>query len=77
MDEAAAALGELRNGNVKLTQADADYIRQCEKSNSELARDFGVSWQTIDNVRKGRTWRNAMNDSIPTGIPILGLNHTS
>jgi hypothetical protein len=57
LDDAAASLGTMQAGNVKLNEDQARFIRSTDMPTSDLARLLNVSWQTVDNVRKGRTWR--------------------
>jgi hypothetical protein len=45
-----------RNGNAILNESAVAFIRQSELRSSELAAIFGVSVETIRNVRAGRTW---------------------
>lgn len=45
--------------NAKLTEAAVLAVREAVGvSTSQLARDYGVSIQTMDAVRKGRTWKH-------------------
>lgn len=48
----------LRNGktNAKLRPSSAKYVRSSNKRGVDLAKELGVSPQTICDVRKGRIW---------------------
>jgi len=41
-----------------LTEAQVLFIRKSERSNQQLANDFGVGKSTIGHIRKRRTWRH-------------------
>lgn len=44
----------------KLTDNDVKYVRKHpEISCADLAKKFNVSWSTINDIRKGRTWKNS------------------
>jgi hypothetical protein len=51
--------GEPRT-NHKLTITQVREIRKSNLSNSQLSRLYGVSRRTIDNVRRGITWKHVM-----------------
>lgn len=40
----------------KLTQERADLIRAAEGSHASIARYFGVSRQTVSNIKQGKSW---------------------
>jgi len=46
------------SGNAKLTEADIKYIRNSEKSSRELATELLVSYYTIWDIRKYRSWKH-------------------
>lgn len=48
-------LGE-KHGNSKLTEAQVRLIKHSSKSLSILAKKFGVSKTTINNIKRGRGW---------------------
>jgi len=50
------ALGA-HNGKSKLTAAQVEEIRFSPLSRAELARRFGVSWTSVDHVRRGKNWK--------------------
>jgi hypothetical protein len=55
-DHGTALLGP-RNHNAKLTEADVRMIRaQRNRTQTELAAEYGVSQLTISHVLKGKTW---------------------
>ena len=41
----------------KLNQSDVEYIRQSDKSQRKLAKEFGVCKTLIANIKHNRTWR--------------------
>ncbi len=45
-----------RHGNSKLTRDAVLAIRKSDLTQRQLARDFGVSFQTISSVVSGKTW---------------------
>ncbi len=45
------------NGNSKLTQSQADKIRSSTLPNRTLANQHGVTIETIEKIKKGKTWR--------------------
>ena len=47
-----------RNVNVRLTEEIVREIRASGESRAELARRFGVSKVSIDNVLNGKTWKH-------------------
>jgi len=47
--------GEAHPGH-KLTAEQVRYIRSCEKSQRQLAREMGVDRSTIGYIRKGKLW---------------------
>jgi hypothetical protein len=53
-----ANIGE-RNGRAKLTSDDVRVIRQTRASSYEIAKQFGVSRQTVCHIRSGLLWRHA------------------
>lgn len=50
-----SARGEA-HGSAKLAEADVRMIRDSSLRTSHLSRWLGVSWQTVDDARKGKTW---------------------
>lgn len=56
---------ELVPGNRKLSDDDVRAIRSSSETTSNLARQFGVSWTLIDNVRQ-RKARTAVHDLVGT-----------
>jgi len=46
------------NGRAKLTPSDVRLIRSSSKTNSELAREYGVSRTTLRYARTGQTWKH-------------------
>lgn len=58
-----SARGEKSN-TARLTDIDVQRIRNCEATTKQLACIFGVSYNTIANVRTYRTWRHVPNEEI-------------
>lgn len=50
-------IGE-RNRHAKLTAAQVIRIRQSDRSNADLARQFDVCHSTIYNIRAGKRWKH-------------------
>jgi len=44
------------NGNAKLTQQQVDKIRTSSLPNRTLANQHGVTIETIEKIKKGKTW---------------------
>lgn len=44
--------------NARLTVEDVLRIRNCDATNKQLARTFGVSYNTITNIRKFKSWKH-------------------
>lgn len=44
----------------KLTEDQVRYIRSCDKSNRTLGEEFGVSFNTIYEIRRGNLWRHLL-----------------
>jgi len=42
--------------NSKLTEVDVIHIKRSDQGYKSLARDYGVSWSTIRNIKKGFRW---------------------
>lgn len=53
------AMGE-RSGTAKLSHKAAVEILTCARSAKELAREFGISEQTVSGIRTGTRWRRAL-----------------
>lgn len=47
-----------RNGASKLTEADVRTIRKAQGFHREIAAKFGVSRETIGEIKRGVTWKN-------------------
>jgi hypothetical protein len=47
-----------KNGNAKLTTKQVKEIKRDRRSVNEIAQDYGVSWQTIGDIKKGLKWKN-------------------
>lgn len=58
MDLAASNLPRRRGGLTKLDAKAVAYIRSSDKRTCDLARELDVSWTAIDNVRKGKVWKD-------------------
>ena len=43
---------------VRLTEEQVLLIRASDETNTKLAKQYGVSWSTIDRVRKRQTWKH-------------------
>jgi len=43
---------------VRLTEEQVLLIRASEDTNTKLAKQYGVSWSTIDRVRRRQTWKH-------------------
>lgn len=56
----APTFGE-RNGAARLNAEAVAHIRSSTLSTRQLADYYGVSWPTVGNVRKGKTWTAAIN----------------
>lgn len=63
------ALGE-RNGNSKITAADALAIRKASGGHMEIAKSYGVSRPCVGSIKSRRTWRHLeeQNDSCPATV---------
>jgi hypothetical protein len=46
------------NGNSKLTEEIAKYIKYSEKNAAELARELNIPYGTVSNVKRKRTWNH-------------------
>jgi hypothetical protein len=46
--------------NAKLTEAIVRAIRLDQRGAGVIAKDLGVSWDAIDRIRKGKTWRHIL-----------------
>lgn len=55
---ASAATGT-KNGNAKLTEADARAIRTDARPLREIAAEYGVSETIVSGIRRGTKWRHA------------------
>ena len=47
-----------RNGNALLTEAQVLQILGSDAPRKQLARDFGVSKSTVDNIKRGAIWKH-------------------
>lgn len=45
------------SGTAKITKEQSIAIRNTSKSNRELATEYGVSYDIIYNIKRGKTWR--------------------
>jgi len=52
-----------RHGNTRLTQEQADYIRQNPDglTGKALAAQFGIAQSTVSYIRSGRSWKHSSN----------------
>jgi hypothetical protein len=48
----------VRNGRSKLSEAEILEIRADQRYGRKIAKDFGVTRQTISDIKLGRTWQN-------------------
>lgn len=49
-----------RSGNSKLTRNDVDLIYNDDRSEPEIAADYGICSATVSNIRRKATWREAV-----------------
>lgn len=47
-----------KNGSSKLTEDQVRSIKNDQRSISQIAVDFSISWCTISDIKKGRTWKH-------------------
>lgn len=52
--------------NIKLSPEIAEIIRKSPKLTAELAREFGVSWTVVGQVRKGTAWAEPGTRPVPS-----------
>lgn len=68
-------LDALRSGSraTKLSQAQIEEIKQCSGSTRKIAREFGVSHETIRKVKKGqlaaRFWKPTSQEPSHKDVP--------
>lgn len=48
----------IMNGRAKLTDDTVRYIRNSNKSTTELAKEFGISQSVMSKAKSGKTWRH-------------------
>jgi DNA-binding CsgD family transcriptional regulator len=63
-----------KNAKSKLNEEIVLQILASDKSNSELSKMYGVTYETIRQIRKGMSWKHIYNDYYRIGIPIDETN---